>query len=256
MYSITAVPAFRDNYIWLMHNHNASAVVDPGDAEPVIETLKQLQLPLTDILITHHHPDHIGGVKRLLELYPDARVYGPNAARFPFVSEPCIEDTQVNLLGNAISLRCVELTGHTIDHIGYVNEQLAFVGDTLFSVGCGRLFEGSPEQMHASLTKLCRLSDDTLIYCAHEYTESNIEFAEQLMPTNALLQEYKSEVEALRSIGQPTVPFKLGLQKKINPFLALSNHELKQSLTNHFNLQSELSELETFTLSRKYKDTF
>jgi len=216
---VTAIPAFRDNYIWLVSSGGAKcAVVDPGDATPVFEALRQQALQLSCILLTHHHPDHIGGVAELVKA-TGAVVYGPHDPRIPDQTRSFGEGQKVRVPGISLSFEVIEVPGHTSSHIAFHGHGCLFCGDTLFSVGCGRLFEGSPEQMQASLDKLAGLPPDTQVFCGHEYTLSNCDFARAVEPENRNLHRRASEVEAARAAGRRTVPSSLGEELEVNPFL-------------------------------------
>lgn len=255
MYQVSKINAFRDNYIWALVKNDGCAIVDPGEAQPVLDFLEINQLTLTDILLTHHHPDHIGGVQTLIEKFPDAEVFGPATERFSMVTSPCTDDLLIKTKLGA-ELTVMELPGHTIDHICFVDELHAFVGDTMFSGGCGRLFEGSPAQMHQSLTRLAQLPEETHVYCAHEYTQANLAFALAVESNNDQLAKYISEVELKRSHLESTIPTTIKTELAINPFLRASQNEIKQNLIRHFELSEVPSDLETFTLLRKWKDKF
>jgi hydroxyacylglutathione hydrolase len=217
--SITAIQAFSDNYIWLLTaGGEFCAVVDPGDEEPVLDVLKKQGLKLRYILLTHHHPDHVGGVPQLLEHY-DASVFGPADQRLPFVSHVCRQGDQVELGALGVEFQVLEVPAHTRSHIAYHGHDALFCGDTLFSVGCGRLFEGTPADMQASLDKLAALPTDTRVYCAHEYTLANCKFALAVEPDNPSLQARASEVERLRAANQITLPSILRDEMATNPFL-------------------------------------
>jgi len=257
MYQVIAIPAFSDNYLWaLVSNDGYCAIVDPGDAAPVIEFLDKHNYTLTDILLTHHHSDHIGGVNTLLNTYNNIRVYGPNTQRFTMVSNPCDDQDTITLTKLNIELTVMEVPGHTIDHICYFDDQNAFVGDTLFSAGCGRLFEGTPEQMYNSLTKISQLDKNTNIYCAHEYTLANVDFALTVDPSNQDLIDYNLLTKQQRANNISTIPTKLSTQLAINPFLRTSYSQLKQSVKDKFRLTGVISEQACFTYLRKWKDTF
>jgi len=217
--SVTAIPAFADNYIWLLTNGGkACAVVDPGDAEPVLTVLAERGLDLRYILLTHHHPDHIAGVGDLLEKYA-AVVYAPDDRRIPFTQHSCKEGDLVSLPGLQVEFRVLEVPAHTRTHIAFYGENALFCGDTLFSIGCGRLFEGSPGDMQQSLDKLAALPELTQVYCAHEYTQSNCAFALEIEPENARLQARAAEVNRLRAAGQITLPSTLADELAANPFM-------------------------------------
>ena len=256
-YQIKQINAFKDNYIWAIVRENRCAIVDPGDSQPVLAFLQQHSLILTDILITHHHPDHIGGVKDLLQEFPNAGVFTPNTERFDHISTFSCEDNQTVSLNLGIEFQSIYLQGHTLDHIGYYDQYNAFVGDTLFSVGCGRLFEGTPQQMLSSLKKLMSLPENTNIYCAHEYTLSNIDFALTVEPNNKLLQRYQSEVQELRVRNIASIPTTIKTQIEVNPFLRVSSNEIQTNVIKHFKLQEQnLTEADYFTYIRKWKDDF
>ena len=217
--NITAIPAFDDNYIWLLSaGGKACAVVDPGDADPVLEVLERLGLNLSYILLTHHHHDHTGGVQELLERY-DATVFGPADARIPFVHKVCREGDEVQLADLNVNFKVLEVPAHTRSHIAFFAGDILFCGDTLFSLGCGRFFEGTASDMQKSLDKLAALPADTKVYCAHEYTQANCAFALTVDPANAALQTRALEVDRLRAAGKITLPSRLGDELAANPFL-------------------------------------
>ena len=216
---ITAIPAFSDNYIWLLTaGGTACAVVDPGDADPVLEVLQEHGLDLRYILLTHHHPDHTGGVGELLEKYP-AKVFGPDDRRIPFNKQIVQQGDLVSLPELDANFRVLEVPAHTSSHIAFFGENALFSGDTLFSIGCGRLFEGTADDMQRSLDKLADLPVDTRVYCAHEYTRSSCAFALQVEPENAALIARAAEVDRLRAAGQITLPSKLSDELAANPFM-------------------------------------
>jgi len=217
--NITAIPAFSDNYIWLLTaGGTACAIVDPGDVDPVLEALEEQGLDLRYILLTHHHPDHTGGVAELLEKYP-AKVFGPDDRRIPFNKQICREGDLVSLPGLDANFRVLEVPAHTSSHIAFFGENALFSGDTLFSIGCGRLFEGTADDMQKSLDKLAALPTDTKVYCAHEYTQSSCAFALQVEPENTALLARAAEVDRLRAAGQITLPSTLSDELAANPFM-------------------------------------
>jgi len=257
MYQVSPIPAFSDNYIWLLSGHsNFAAVVDPGDAKPVFARLTEERLELTEILITHHHPDHIGGVEALKAAFPNAKVYVPNSERFNALGAAVKLGESIHLRATDSELEVIELFGHTRDHIGYLDHSNAFVGDTLFSAGCGRLFEGTAEQLQSSLNSLQTLDLETKIYCAHEYTLSNIAFALNVEPSNSELIEYARQCELLRQNDKPTIPTTVRLEREINPFLRCQQNEIKENIRRHFAIEQEPSESEIFALLRQWKDHF
>jgi len=217
--NISAIPAFDDNYIWLLTaGGKACAVVDPGDADPVLEVLEQRGLELSYILLTHHHYDHVGGVSELLEKYR-AKVYGPVDERIPFVEQGCSEGDVIQLTDLHTKFQVMEVPAHTRSHIAFFADGVLFCGDTLFSLGCGRFFEGTARDMQKSLDKLAALPAETLIYCAHEYTQANCAFALEVEPGNAALQARSLEIDHLRVEDKITLPTRLGDELLTNPFL-------------------------------------
>lgn len=216
------VPAFGDNYLWVIHNDHDAAVVDPGDATPVIEYLAANNLLLRAILCTHHHADHVGGVDHLLDflhLRGKVPVFGPASEKIPSRSDALREGDRVSVPGLDLTFDVLDVPGHTAGHIAYFGHGLLFCGDTLFACGCGRLFEGTPEQMTSSLTKLKRLPPETKVFCAHEYTMANIKFAEAVEPDNGDLKLRKAFCAARRHRDLPTVPSTIHLELATNPFL-------------------------------------
>ena len=220
MLKVHQLNAFDDNYIWLIGCEGSRdvAIVDPGDADPVLEYLQQEGLTPCAILITHHHGDHTGGIGELLQHYP-IPVYGPANEPIRHLSQPLREGDRVELPACGLQLEVFDTPGHTRGHICYYGHGALFSGDTLFTAGCGRLFEGTAEQMYRSLEKLRALPDETLLYCAHEYTQASLRFARVAEPDNADIEARASEVAALRQQRRPTVPATMRLEKATNPFL-------------------------------------
>ncbi len=217
---IEPVPAFTDNYIWLLHRGGkACVVVDPGDAAPVLDTLAKRDLELAAILVTHHHWDHAGGVPELLEAWPGATVYGPDDERLGDWNQPCREGDTVSITALDLSFAVLEVPAHTRTHIAFYGHGALFSGDTLFSIGCGRLFEGSPEDMQKAMDKLAVLPGATRVYCGHEYTLDNCRFALAVEPDNTRLQARAETVQRLREEHQPTLPALLEDELAANPFL-------------------------------------
>lgn len=252
MLSIKSIPAFNDNYIWLIHNNdNHCVVVDPGDAAPVLACIKEHGFILDAILITHHHHDHIGGVPELVHQFPHINVVGPENEPIPTLTHPVRDGDFVELFDEQFMVLGVE--GHTKGHIAYVGDEKLFCGDTLFSAGCGRLFEGSAEQMFNSLQKLAALPDETEVYCAHEYTASNLAFALAVEPDNDYLQQYREKVLRLRANGKSTIPSTMQREKLINPFLRTNEPTVKHAVTSKV---FDNTEVETFAALRRWKDEF
>jgi hydroxyacylglutathione hydrolase len=218
--SIEAIPAFSDNYIWLIRSGGTGcAVVDPGDASPVLEKLARERLDLKYILLTHHHADHIGGAKQLLDEFRGAKAFGPDDSRITFHQNVCREGDTIQLHDLDLEFKVLEVPAHTKSHIAFHGHGLLFSGDTLFSVGCGRLFEGTAEQMQASLDKMAALPPDTRVYCGHEYTVSNCLFALRVEPDNQALRNKARTAERLRADGKITLPGTLREELKTNPFM-------------------------------------
>ena len=251
---VTAIPAFTDNYIWLISTGGTScAVVDPGAAEPVLQVLQDLALELEFILITHHHADHTGGMRRLQEM-SGARIYGPHDPRISGQSQSFSEGETVKLPTLGLEFEVMEVPGHTSTHIAFYGHESLFCGDTLFSVGCGRLFEGSPRQMQDSLDKFASLPKQTRVYCAHEYTQSNCDFALAVEPDNAALLKRSDEVAALRAAGKFTIPSLLGEELEVNPFLRCRQGQvIRAAQKRRAGVQAGA---ETLAEIRAWKDSF
>ncbi len=215
----TPIPALADNYIWRWSDEDShTLIVDPGESEPVLRILEREKLTLTTILLTHHHADHIGGVKALMDAF-DCTVYGPVDERIAHVHHRVGEGDRVHVAQPAAQFEVMEIPGHTRSHIAYVGEGLVFCGDTLFSLGCGRLFDGTPAQMLASLDRLAALPADTWVCCAHEYTRANATFATTIEPHNRDLEVRREQVRQLLEEGRPTVPSRMREECAANPFL-------------------------------------
>lgn len=253
---VTAIPAFADNYLWLIHDRQHAVVVDPGDAAPVEAALAQLDLTLDAILLTHHHGDHAGGVADLLATR-DIPVYGPAREQIAGVTVRLSEGDQVLLPTLSLELAVLDVPGHTAGHIAYVaqTEHWLFCGDTLFAGGCGRLFEGTPAQMTASLAKLAALPDDTAVYCAHEYTLSNLRFALAAEPGNAALAARHSLEQQRRAQGEATVPSLLSIEKQTNPFLRYREPAIIARLQAEGRLQGS-DPVAAFAALREWKNSY
>ena len=257
---VLPVPAFVDNYLWLLVRGSEAVVVDPGDAAPVQAALAARGLSLSAILITHHHPDHIGGLKTLLTAH-DVPVYGPSKeqATIPQLSVKLNENDQVQVLGRHFTV--MEVPGHTKGHIAYYSAAtddeppLLLCGDTLFSAGCGRLFEGTPEQMYESLSRLAALPGATQVYCTHEYTTSNLAFAHAVEPDNAALNEYIERVAGLRAANTPSLPSSIELELRVNPFLRTAQPAVQAAARTHAGRELD-GEVQIFAALRAWKDIF
>lgn len=254
MINVIPIPAFEDNYVWLLRNGRWAAAVDPGEAEPVLDYLAREGLSLAAILNTHHHGDHVGGNADLLARF-QVPVYGPKRERIEGVSRPVAEGQRVVLPELALELAVLDIPGHTVGHVAYYGANAVFCGDTLFACGCGRLFEGSPAEMYRSLQKLSDLPDDTRVYCAHEYTLANIRFARVVEPDNRdLVQREASEREAWER-KQPTLPSTIGLEKRTNPFLRCDRPDVVRAAGAWAG--SALSDpVDVFRVLREWKDRF
>ena len=250
MLHIIPIPVFEDNYIWLLHNNRYAVVVDPGDAAPVIAVMEKLNLTLAAILITHHHGDHIDGVPSLLA-YRAVPVYAPQYEKFNFAHIQLVDGDEISLPEIVQNFRIMWLPGHTLGHIAYSNNDYLFCGDVLFSAGCGRLFEGTPAQMLSSLNRLKTLQPNTQVFCTHEYTTTNINFALGLEPNNEQLLARASTVKQLRINQQPTLPTNIALELKINPFLRCDQSAIIKN--SHAEKQDELS---VFTAIRSLRNHY
>ena len=256
MLNIIPIPAFKDNYIWTLHDRQHAVVVDPGDAAPVRAWLDAQQLKLAAILCTHHHNDHVGGICDLAQLY-NVPVYGPRHENIPCLNHAVGEGDMVKIAELDMQLNVLDIPGHTRGHVAYLIEGAVFCGDTLFGCGCGRLFEGTAAQLHHSLQRLSQLPDDTRLYCAHEYTEANIGFALACEPGNARLKQRQADTHTLRAAGQPTLPSTIALEKATNPFLRCNEPEIIRSVERHIgNKLAPSNEVAVFTALREWKNTF
>lgn len=257
---LVPVPAFADNYLWLLTRGQDAVVVDPGDAAPVELALAERGLHLVAILITHHHPDHIGGLGKLLESR-DIPVYGPRreSKTIKRLSVELVDGDTVDILGRRYEV--MEVPGHTLGHIAYfapatdLEAPVLLCGDTLFSGGCGRLFEGTPAQMHGSLSRLAALPGATQVYCTHEYTMSNLAFAQAVEPDNDTLLEHIARVRSLRAEGTPSLPSSIEQELRINPFLRSEQPTVRAAAARRLD-HEPVDAVETFAALRAWKDQF
>jgi len=257
VFNITAIPALRDNYIWVIHNDQSAAVVDPGEAAPVLAFLAARGLRLNAILCTHRHADHIGGIAELREVY-NVPVYGRRHPGNPLITHDLREGGRLKLDAPGIAFDILEIPGHLDDHLAFVAANVSpgilFCGDVLFGAGCGRNFEGTLAQLFHSLQRLAQLPGDTRVYCAHEYTAANLRFALACEPHNPDVQQRIAEVERLRTANLPTLPSSIALEKATNPFLRCTQPELIRTLQQRS--LADTTELGVFTALRAWRNQF
>lgn len=258
MTTITPIPAFKDNYIWLIELQAGAVVVDPGDAAPVLDYLKNHRLRLTAILITHHHEDHQGGIEALVAACGKThapRVFGPIAESIIGLTNPLQGGERLSVAGDT-PFEVIATPGHTRGHLSYLHGDNLFCGDTLFAAGCGRLFEGTAEQMKNSLDRLAALPGDPWIFCAHEYTLANLRFAQAVEPDNADIEHRILEVEQRRRQDQPSLPSSMSEEKKTNPFLRYDIPAVVANVQRYLGSTQPLTPLEVFTALRAWKNVF
>jgi hydroxyacylglutathione hydrolase len=250
---ITAIPALQDNYIWAIHDGQHAAVIDPGEAEPVLAFLRAHDLSLEAILCTHRHNDHIGGIAKLREVY-NVAVFGRRHPNNPYISDELHEGSQLKLVAPSVTFDIIEIPGHVDDHIAFLAPGMVFCGDVLFGAGCGRNFEGTKAQLHHSLQRLASLPDATCVYCAHEYTAANLRFALACEPDNPSIKQRIATTQQLRAANQITLPSTIALEKATNPFLRCSQPEIIHTLQQRG--LTDTSELGVFTAMREWKNHF
>lgn len=254
MLTVTPIPAFNDNYIWALHDERHALLVDPGDATPCISFLEQNGLDLVAVLVTHHHGDHVGGIPVLAARY-HPRIYGPELEPVDGLTHRVSGGDMIEITELGLQIEVLSTPGHTRGHVAYLDGIRLFCGDTLFACGCGRLFEGTPAEMLSSLKKLSQLPDTTQVFCAHEYTLSNIRFAKTVDPKNPRLQKREKMDTARRQAGLPTLPSTIALEKATNPFLRCHEPGLLKAAQEILKHPAK-DDVEVFTALRKAKDSF
>jgi len=254
MYSVEPIKAYDDNYIWLISTNEGSIIVDPGESKKIIKSIDENKIDLKAILITHHHFDHTNGLQDLLNI-GNFDVFGP-VNNINGINKKVCESDKFSIIG--IDFEVIGLPGHTLDHIGFYSfnngNPILFCGDTLFAAGCGRVFEGTYEQMFKALKKISKLPKNTKIYCGHEYTLSNIKFALEVDPNNIKIQDEYKHVNELMKSDKPSLPTTIEKELNINPFLRCDNLDIQKNIIERFNVGN--SEFEIFTAIRKWKDNF
>ncbi|MCB1887988.1 MAG: hydroxyacylglutathione hydrolase [Rhodocyclaceae bacterium] len=246
---IIPIPAFTDNYVWLIRSGNRAVVVDPGDAAPVKRYLARHDLTLAAILITHHHADHTGGIGELAR--PEIPVFGPAGETIAGVTHPVAGGDSVQLDAPRLLFEVIDVPGHTRGHIAFHGHSVLFCGDTLFNAGCGRVFEGTPEQLHHSLQALMTLPPETRVFCTHEYTLANLAFAAAAEPDNPARDRYAEAMQALRDAAEPTLPTDLATQREINPFVRCDSASVRATLD-----LADATDEQVFTALRDWKNRF
>jgi len=257
MQPVLHVRAFEDNYIWLIRGHSRThtLIVDPGDAGPVLGALEAMQLSPRAILCTHHHGDHVGGVQDLVRVFPQLPVYGPGNENIAGITHPVSDGDAVDVLDLGLRFAVLSVPGHTRGHVAYYGHGWLFCGDTLFSAGCGRLFEGTAAQMHSSLKRLAALPGETRVYCAHEYTLANLRFASTVEPDNPAIPAWREICRQQLGQGHPSLPSTIARERGVNPFLRASEPAIRAAAEKHagHDLGDEVS---VFAAVRLWKDKF
>ncbi len=253
-FEVVPLRAFKDNYIWTLRNDRHAAVVDPGDAQPVLDYLQRERLKLCAVLATHHHPDHVGGVADLLAHHA-VPVYGPRGEPIPTLTHPVDEGDEIEIPQLGLRFKVLDIPGHTRAHIAYYGANCLFCGDTLFACGCGRLFEGTAQQMVDSLAKLAALPEETLVYSGHEYTLANIDFARAVEPDNQELKARAASDAEKRKSERPTLPSTIGREKKTNPFLRCLQPAVIASANKYLGARAS-DPVQVFAAIRQWKNNF
>lgn len=252
---VTPLSFGHDNYLWLISNGHYAALVDPGQAAPALAALKKGRLEPVAILLTHHHGDHTGGVREIVAHYPGVPVYGSSKENIACVDHPVEDGDKISIGTLGLVLEAIGVAAHTRGCVAYLGHGMLFCGDTLFSAGCGRIFEGTPSDLALALGRLSRLNDKTKVYCAHEYTLANLAFTRAAEPKNAARDRYAARCEALRRQGKPTLPSTIGTERAINPFLRTDVESVIDSVAAHCG-KRPANMLACLTALRAWKDVF
>lgn len=252
---VIPICALQDNYIWMFMDPitRMAWLIDPGDAQPVFKALEQYNLRLSGVFITHHHYDHSGGVSDLLREYNSIPIYGSYLSPLSFITDRVKEGDEISC--SNITLKAIEIPGHTLDHTAYFGNNWLFSGDTLFSIGCGKVFEGTPDQMYHSLQKLTALPGETQVFCGHEYTLANLRFAEYVEPNNTLIKEKIHAITKLTARQKPTLPSTIGEEKKLNPFLRCEDPSIIKAVED-YSKQTLDTPVKIFAKLREWKNHF
>lgn len=256
--TLTPIPALKDNYIWSLAHHakQQALIVDPGEAEPVLRYLYAHQLNLNTILVTHHHADHTAGIPELKRKYPNARVIGSGKENIPLRTELAQPGIRLSFNGLGIEFEVLDIPGHTLGHVAYFNDTWVFCGDTLFSCGCGRVFEGTHQMMYHSLEKLRNLNDSLLMCCGHEYTLQNIKFAQTVLPNLDPLKVFHKKVLKQREANSPSLPVSIKLEKQLNPFFNCGHPDVIRAVQHREKSLNIRNPIEVFTSLRQWKNEF
>lgn len=255
MFEVIPLAALESNYIWLIKNQSHVVIVDPGEADKLIAMLETNQLKPLAIIITHHHWDHVNGLETLSKHYDELPIYTPERETIGYSTVKIKDDDHIHIPELDLKLQVMEVPGHTLGAVSYYNEHLVFTGDTLFAAGCGRLFEGTATQMYHSLTRLQALPDTTAVYCGHEYTVKNLQFAHQVEPHNPNIQKQLEQAQTMRAQGKATLPSTISQEKNTNPFLRTTEQSVIEGASNYAGRKLSAG-IETFTILRQWKDVF